>query len=289
MKIRLDDYRVKEGEAVDLKKLPTRTAPLYGSKEEYQLLLRQQVERLSALQPMLYASERGALLIIFQGMDAAGKDSAIRHVMSGVNPQGCDVHSFKQPSREELRHDFLWRCYRSLPERGRIGIFNRSYYEEVLVVQVHPELLTDQGLPTGLADKKGFWKDRYHSIAAMEKHLDCNRTRVVKVFLHVSKDEQRQRLLARIDDPEKNWKFNAADLAERKLWGRYMKAYEACLAATSSRFAPWFVVPADDKPNARLIVSEIVVEALESMKLGFPEVDSERLAELQSIRKHLEK
>ena len=203
--------------------------------------------------------------------------------------RAAQVYSFKQPSPEELHHDFLWRCYRSLPERGRIGIFNRSYYEEVLVVRVHPDLLANQGLPTGLASKKGFWKERYQSITAMEKHLDGNRTRIVKVFLHVSKDEQRERLLARIDDPLKNWKFNAADVTERKLWGRYRKAYEACIAATSSASAPWFVVPADDKPNARLIVSQIVVDTLESMKLGYPDVNDKRRTELQSIRKELQK
>ena len=289
MKIRADDYRVKGGEAVDLEKLPTRTAPLQESKDDFQRALQERVDRLSELQPMLYSSESYALLIIFQGMDGAGKDSSIRHVMSGVDPQGCEVHSFKQPSAEELHHDFLWRCYRALPERGRIGIFNRSYYEELLVVRVHPELLAHQGLPTGLGDKEGFWKDRYKSITALEKHLDRNRTRIVKVFLHLSKDEQRKRLLAQIDDPKKNWKFNPADVIERKLWGRYMKAYEACLAATSSTFAPWFVVPADDKPNARLIVSNIVVEALESMRLGYPEVNAERRAELQSIGKQLDK
>jgi PPK2 family polyphosphate:nucleotide phosphotransferase len=289
MKIRVDDYRVNEGEPVGLKKRATRITPLYGSKDEYQSLLQEHVERLAALQNVLYASASHALLVIFQGMDCAGKDSAIRHVMSGVNPQGCDVHSFKQPSAEELRHDFLWRSYRALPERGRIGIFNRSYYEEVVVVRVHPDLLVPEGRPARSASQEGFWKDRYHSITGMEKHLHRNGTQLVKIFLHLSKDEQRKRLLARIDDPQKNWKFNAADLAERKLWPAYMKAYEACLAATSTALAPWFVVPADDKPTARLIVSEIIGEALQGMKLAYPEVDAARRAELQSIRRRLEK
>ena len=289
MKISLDDYRVREGEAVDLKKRPTITTPVYKSKDEYHALLGDHVDRLNAQQQLLYASESKALLIIFQGMDGAGKDGAIRHVMSGVNPQGCEVYSFKQPSTEELHHDFLWRCYRSLPERGRIGIFNRSYYEEVLVVRVHPELLANQGLSSRAGTQKSFWKDRYRSIVELERHLHRNGTRFVKIFLHLSNEEQRNRFLARIDEPHKNWKFSMADVSERKRWKDYMKAYEACLSATSSSFAPWSVVPADDKANARLIVSQIIVEAMEGMKLRYPEVSAKRLAELKSIRRHLEK
>jgi len=289
MRARPDDYRLPKGEPVALKQRPTITAPLYSSTDEYHEILRQGVERLSRLQHVLYASESRALLIIFQGMDSAGKDGAIRHVMSGVNPQGCEVYSFKQPSAEELHHDFLWRCQVRLPERGRIGIFNRSYYEEVLVVRVHPELLAAEGLATGVANRKGFWKERFESINEFEQHLHWNGTRLVKIFLHLSKEEQRRRFLARIEEPHKNWKFSMADIAERKRWKHYMSAYEACLAATGSSFAPWFVVPADDKQNARLIISEIVIEALASMKLDYPEVSAERLAELRNIKKQLEK
>jgi len=198
-------------------------------------------------------------LLIFQAMDAAGKDGAIRNVMSGVNPQGCEVFSFKQPSTQELKHDFLWRTTRCLPERGRIGIFNRSYYEEVLVVRVHPDILRAQGLPEESLKEKHFWKERYRSIVDLEDHLHRNGTRIIKFFLHLSKHEQRERFLERIDEPDKNWKFSAADVAERKLWDHYQKAYEECLGGTSTATAPWHVVPADDKENARLIVSQIIV------------------------------
>jgi PPK2 family polyphosphate:nucleotide phosphotransferase len=289
MRAKPDDYRLSKGEPVDLKQRPTITAPLYSSTDEYHDILGQGVERLSRLQHLLYASESRALLIIFQGMDSAGKDGAIRHVMSGVNPQGCEVYSFKQPSAEELQHDFLWRCQVRLPERGRIGIFNRSYYEEVLVVRVHPELLAAEGLAAAAANRKGFWNERFESIHEFERHLSRNGTRLVKIFLHLSKEEQRRRFLARIEEPHKNWKFSMADIAERKRWKHYMNAYEACLALTSSSFAPWFVVPADDKQNARLIVSEIVIASVESMKLKYPEVSAERLAELRSIKKQLER
>lgn len=289
MKARPDDYRLPKGEPVDLRQWPTITAPFYSSTDEYHDILRQGVERLNRLQQVLYASESRALLIIFQGMDSAGKDGAVSHVMSGVNPQGCEVYSFKQPSAEELHHDFLWRCHVRVPERGRIGIFNRSYYEEVLVVRVHPELLAAKGLATDVADRKGFWRKRFESMNEFERHLHRNGTRLVKIFLHLSKEEQRKRLLARIEDPHKNWKFSLADIAERKRWRQYMNAYEACLAATTTSFAPWFVVPADDKQNARLIISEIVIEALESMQLDYPKLSAERLAELRSIQKQLQK
>jgi PPK2 family polyphosphate:nucleotide phosphotransferase len=239
------------------------------------------------LQRLHYASNRHALLLIFQGMDAAGKDGAIRHVMSGVNPQGCEVFSFKQPSAEELEHDFLWREGRHLPERGRIGIFNRSYYEKVLVVRVHPKLLRDEQLLGKLRDQKTFWKERYRSIIELEKHLHRNGTRVIKFFLHLSKKEQRRRFLERIDEPEKNWKFSLADIHERKYWKHYMKAYEACLNATSTRHAPWYVVPADDKENARLIVSQIVVDALNGLKMTYPKTTAKRRRELKAIRKLL--
>jgi PPK2 family polyphosphate:nucleotide phosphotransferase len=244
---------------------------------------------LSSLQQLHYASNRYALLLIFQGMDAGGKDGAIRHVMSGVNPQGCQVFSFKQPSADELEHDFLWRTTRCLPERGQIGIFNRSYYEEVLVVRVHPEILRAQGLSQELRDEKTFWEKRYRSIVDLESHLYRNETRTVKFFLHLSKNEQKKRFLERIDDPHKNWKFSLADIHERKYWGQYMQAYEECLKATSTHHAPWYVVPADDKENARLIVSQIVLDTLSDLKMAYPKTTPKRRKELKSIRKLLTK
>ena len=287
MKINSKDFRVPPGKKVNLKKWPTHVAPVYKSKKQYHKLLEAHVEELSSLQQLHYASHRYALLLIFQGMDTAGKDGAIRHVMSGVNPQGCQVFSFKQPSAEELKHDFLWRTTRRLPERGRIGIFNRSYYEEVLIVRVHPEILHSQGLPEELLDEKAVWKGRYRSIVDLEEHLYRNGTRTIKVFLHLSKDEQRKRFLERIDEPDKNWKFSLADIHERKYWKQYMKAYEACLGATSTLHAPWYVVPADDKENARLIVSQIVLDALKELKMAYPKVTATSRRELKSIRKLL--
>src|SRR5574340_1646748 len=229
MKIKPEDFQVPEGVKVNIKKWPTHVKPFYKSKEQYQKLLGEQVSELSALQQLHYASNRHAVLLIFQAMDAAGKDGAIKHVMSGVNPQGCQVFSFRHPSAAELEHDFLWRTTQALPERGRIGIFNRSYYEEVLIVRVHPEILRGQGLPDSLLDEKTIWKTRYRSIVDMENHLHRNGTRVIKFFLHLSEEEQRKRFLARIDEPEKNWKFSEADIEERKFWKQYMQAYEACL------------------------------------------------------------
>jgi PPK2 family polyphosphate:nucleotide phosphotransferase len=289
MKIDPNRFRVRESEKVDLKKLPTWVEPAYDSKKKYQELIEEHVRVLSSLQNVLYASSRYAVLFIFQAMDAAGKDSTIRHVMSGVNPQGCQVFSFKQPSAEELQHDFLWRTTKCLPERGRIGIFNRSYYEEVLVVRVHPELLRAQGFPDGTALDEKFWSDRYRSIVRFEDHLHRNGTRLVKVFLHLSKEEQRKRFLQRIDDPEKNWKFSEADTRERAYWKDYRKAYEDCLSATSTNEAPWYVVPADDKENARLIVSQIAVDTLSALDLSYPATPAERKKELESIRELLEK
>jgi PPK2 family polyphosphate:nucleotide phosphotransferase len=286
-KINSKDFRVRPGESVKLKEWPTRVKPFFKSRKEYQELLEEHVEKLSSLQRLHYASDRYALLLIFQGMDAAGKDGAIRHVMSGVNPQGCEVFSFKQPSAEELEHDFLWRTTCNLPERGRIGIFNRSHYEEVLVVKVHPELLRDEGLREEPPDQKNFWEERYRSIVGLEEHLHRNGTRIIKFFLHLSKDEQRRRFLERIDEPDKNWKFSLADIRERKYWPDYMKAYEACLKATSTHHSPWHVVPADDKKNARLIVSQIVVDALHELKMAFPRTTAKRRRELKSIRKQL--
>ena len=289
MKIDSDDFRVPAGKKLSLKKWPTRVEPAYASKKEYQQLLARQVEQLAALQRLHYATDRYALLLIFQAMDAAGKDGAIRHVMSGVNPQGCQVFSFKHPSATELDHDFLWRTTQSLPERGRIGIFNRSYYEEVLIVRVHPEILRSQALPAELLDEKTIWRERYRSIVNLEDHLHRNGTRVVKFFLHLSEEEQRKRFLERIDDPDKNWKFSLADVEERKFWKQYMQAYEECMSATSTRTAPWYAVPADDKENARLIIAKIVVDTLKRMRLAYPEPSAERRRELQAIRKQLVK
>ena len=289
MKIDSREFRVRPGKKVSLNKWPTIVKPFCKSKEEYQEVLLKHVEDLSKLQQLHYASNRYALLLIFQGMDAGGKDGAIRHVMSGVNPQGCQVFSFKQPSADELEHDFLWRTTRCLPERGRIGIFNRSYYEEVLVVRVHPEILGNQGLSKELRDEKSFWEERYRSIVDLESHLYRNGTRTVKVFLHLSKGEQRKRFLERIDEPDKNWKFSLADIHERKYWKHYMQAYEECLDATSTHHAPWYVVPADDKENARLIVSQIVLDTFHDLKMAYPKTTPKRRLELKSIRKLLTK
>jgi PPK2 family polyphosphate:nucleotide phosphotransferase len=289
MNINSKDFRVRPGARVKLKEWPTMVKPFCKSKKRYQKLLEAHVGELSALQQLHYASHRYALLLIFQGMDAGGKDGAIRHVMSGVNPQGCEVFSFKQPSADELEHDFLWRTTRHLPERGRIGIFNRSYYEEVLVVRVHPEILRSQGLPEELLDQKTIWKERYQYIVDLEQHLHRNGTRIIKFFLHLSKNEQRKRFLERIDEPEKNWKFSPADIHERKYWKHYIKAYEECLNATSTRHAPWFVVPADDKENARLIVSRIVLDALNELKMAYPKTTAKRRRELKSIGELLER
>ena len=285
MRIKGTRFTVPEGRKVNLAEWPTRTNPVYKSEKDYKQLLHDHVAELSERQQVLYADNRYALLLIFQAMDAAGKDGAIRHVMSGVNPQGCQVFSFKHPSAEELEHDFLWRTTRDLPERGRIGIFNRSYYEEVLIVRVHPEIFRSEGLPGG---KKHVWRNRYRSITQLEQHLSRNGTRILKFFLHISPEEQKERFLARIAEPEKSWKFCEGDMAERRHWKEYMKAYEECLSATSTKEAPWFIVPADDKKNARLIVSRIVADAMKALKLRYPRVTAARRAELQKIRKQLE-
>jgi len=287
MKIHLKDFRVREGEKVDLKERPTVVDPFYESKDDYEKQLAEHVEQLSALQQLHYAASKHAVLFIFQAMDAAGKDGAIRHVMSGVNPQGCQVFSFKHPSANELKHDFLWRTTRDLPERGRIGIFNRSYYEEVLVVRVHRSILHSEAIPDAPHHDSKVWEERYRSIRDLERHLHANGTRVVKIFLHLSKQEQLQRLLARIDEPDKNWKFSTADVEERKFWKQYRRAYEECLGATSTDDSPWFVVPADDKENARLIVSQIVVDTLDGLGMSYPTVTSERAGQLQAIRAEL--
>ena len=278
---------MRPGEKVKLREWPTVVLPFCKSKKRYQKVLGEHVEELISLQRLHYASNRYALLLIFQGMDGAAKDGAIRYVMSGVDPQGCEVSSFKQPSAEELEHDFLWPTTCRLPERGRIGMFNRSYYEEVLIVRVHPEILCGQGLPEELYDEKTIWKERYRSIVDLEEHLHRNGTRIIKVFLHLSKDEQRKRFLERIDEPDKNSKFSPADIHERQYWKQYMKAYEACLNATSTQHVPWHIVPADDKKNARLIVSQIVLDALDELKMAYPKTTAKRRLEFKAIRKEL--
>jgi PPK2 family polyphosphate:nucleotide phosphotransferase len=289
MNISSNDFRVRPGKKVSLRKWPTLVEPVYKSKRDYKELLQKHVRELSSLQRLHYAYNRYSLLLIFQAMDAAGKDGAIAHVMSGVNPQGCRVYSFKHPSDSELEHDFLWRTTQALPERGQIGIFNRSYYEEVLIVRVHPEILGSEGLPPSALDERTVWQGRFRSIVDLENHLHRNGTLIVKFFLHVSAEEQRKRFLQRIDEPDKNWKFSLADIEERAFWKQYMKAYEECLSATSTRDAPWYVVPADDKRNARLIVSQVIVDTLAGLKMSYPKVDAKRRMELAQIREQLAK
>ena len=289
MKIDLKDFRVSGGKKVRLKQWPTDIKPLYKSARQYKKLLTTDVRELSALQRLLYASNSYSVLLVFQAMDAAGKDGAISHVLSGINPQGCEVYSFKHPSAEELEHDFLWRTTCRLPARGRIGVFNRSYYEEVLIVRVHPEILRAEGIPDERVSPKAFWEERYRSIVELEKHLQRNGTVVIKFFLHLSKEEQRRRFLARIDEPAKNWKFSQADIVERKFWDQYMSAYEDCLSATSTKTAPWHVVPADDKYNSRIIISRIVIDALSRLKMSYPKVTRARRKELRAIRTKLAK
>ena len=289
MNIKSEQFRVHKGDSVNLKKWATKVDPVYKSKEQYKKLLEEHVAKLSDQQQLLFATNSHAILLIFQAMDAAGKDGAIRHVMSGVNPQGCQVFSFKHPSAAELEHDFLWRTTRDLPARGKIGIFNRSYYEEVLIVRVHRDLLSSEGLPDTPHHDKTLWRHRYRSIADLEKHLFVNGTRIIKFFLHLSKEEQRKRFLARIDVPEKNWKFSLNDIEERKYWKHYMQAYAECLSATSTRESPWYIVPADDKENARLTVSQIVLDTFEELKMTYPKTTEKRRRELQLIRKKLAK
>ena len=289
MKIDPKDFRVREGDTVDLAKWNTKVADVYKSKHQYRKMLADHVDRLSAQQQLLYASNSHAVLLIFQAMDAAGKDGAIKHVMSGVNPQGCQVFSFKHPSAVELQHDFLWRTTRNLPERGRIGIFNRSYYEEVLIARVHPEILANEGVPEPPKELSSIWDHRYRSINDLERHLSGNGTKIVKIFLHISKEEQLRRLIARIDDSSKNWKFSTADVEERKFWNDYMAAYQDCLNATSTVDSPWYAVPADNKHNARLIISNILLETMQELDMKYPEVSSKRKKELASIRKDLAK
>jgi len=289
MKIDSHAYCVPVGAKVSLRKWAT-VAPLASkSKRQCRKLLQSHVEQLSSLQQIHYAANRCALLLIFQGMDAAGKDGAIRHVMSGINPQGCQVTSFKSPSATELEHDFLWRTTRALPPRGYIGIFNRSYYEEVLIVRVHPQLLDAEFGGTQLKGSNKLWEGRYRSIVNFEQHLHRNGTRIVKFFLHLSKEEQRKRFLARVDDPQKNWKFGVADAKEREFWKHYMRAYEECLGATSTANAPWYLVPADDKASARLIVSQIILDTLSALGSSYPKIDAKKRRELRATRRQLMK
>ncbi|MBW4025547.1 MAG: polyphosphate kinase 2 family protein [Proteobacteria bacterium] len=287
MHINSEDFRVQADDPVDLTKWATEIEPVFSSDDDYKALLEKHVSKLSELQQLHYASDRYAILLIFQAMDAAGKDGAIRHVMSGINPQGCQVFSFKHPSAEALQHDFLWRTTRDLPERGRIGIFNRSYYEEVLIARVHPAILKGENLPDALLHDKAVWHGRYRSIRDMEKHLTANGTRIIKFFLHLSKHEQKKRFLERLDTPDKNWKFSLADIEERRFWKHYMTAYEECIGNTSTNDAPWYVVPADDKQTARLIVSQVLLDTMHGLRMSYPTPSDQRRHELGEIRKKL--
>jgi len=281
-------YCVGKGEDFKLKDYETKAS--FDLGEEGKTLVNETlqlgVEALSAMQDILYAQDKWSLLLIFQAMDAAGKDGAIKHVMSGVNPQGCQVSSFKAPSSEELDHDFLWRCQKHLPERGRIGIFNRSYYEEVLVVRVHEQILKGQKLPEKLITKD-IWEDRFQDIRNFEKYLNRNGTVVIKFFLNVSKKEQKERFIERVDDPDKNWKFSAADAKERVFWDDYMFAYEELIKNTSTEKSPWYVIPADNKSYARIAIASAIINALDEMELEYPTVSAEKLAELQAVKKAL--
>lgn len=287
MKLKAKQFRAQPGKSIDLSEWPTRIDSPSLTKAQADRQIATHTKVLSDLQAKLYASRKAAVLIILQGMDAAGKDGVVRHVMSGVNPQGCVVTSFKVPSEEEIRHDFLWRASKNLPERGIIGIFNRSYYEETLTVRVHPADLAAEGLAPQAAKRRRFWRDRYRSILDFEAHLDRNNVKIVKIFLHLSKDEQRRRLLARIDEPSKNWKISTSDFTERGFWEAYARAYEDCLSGAATRDCPWYIVPADDKPTSRLIVSQIILEALESLDLAYPKASEAHLQQLEAFRKTL--
>jgi len=281
-----DRYRVENGKKFKLSDADPGDTWKLKSKEHAQKWLEAGVQRLSEMQDLLYAENRYGLLLIFQAMDAAGKDSTIKHVMSGVNPQGCQVYSFKAPSTEELDHDFLWRTSKCLPERGRIGIFNRSYYEEVLVVRVHPEFLERQRLPSDVVDN-GIWKSRFEDINNFERYLTRNGFVIRKFFLNVSKKEQKQRFLSRLDEPEKLWKFSEADAKERERWDDYMKAYQDMIQNTATKHAPWYVIPADHKWFTRLVVAEVISKTLQSLKLSYPQVDEKKRKELARVRKSL--
>jgi PPK2 family polyphosphate:nucleotide phosphotransferase len=289
MKIRklADTFRVDGGKHFKLKEFDPADTGHWRSKEHAAEALQERIVRSAELQDRLYAQDNWALLLIFQAMDAAGKDGAVKHVMSGVNPQGCQVYSFKAPSELELQHDFLWRTTRDLPERGHIGIFNRSYYEEVLVVRVHPEILKSQKTPPSLIGKR-IWEERFEDIRCFERHMARSGTVIRKFFLHLSKKEQKRRFLARLDEPEKNWKFSASDIHERKCWDAYQDAYEDMIRNTATKHAPWYVVPADNKWFSRLVISTVIVDALESLDLSYPKVDDAKRRELDAARKILE-
>jgi PPK2 family polyphosphate:nucleotide phosphotransferase len=286
--MKIDKFRVREGAKLNLKNYKTDDTDGLKDKDEAKEALANNIKRMSELQDTLYAQDTKALLIIFQAMDAAGKDSAIEHVMSGVNPQGVQVTSFKQPSTEELDHDYLWRCAKNMPERGRIGIFNRSHYEEVLVVRVHPAIIQGQRLPDEIKNDKNIWKQRFKQIRNYEDYLADNGTHIIKFFLHVSKEEQKKRFLARIDTPDKNWKFSSSDVKERAFWDDYMKAYKEAIENTSTDKAPWYIIPADKKWFTRLAVSEVIVEKMKSMKLHYPVVTEEHKLELEEAKRMLE-
>ena len=287
MKNKPDHFAISPKTKLKLRDLETKISPFYDSDDDYEEQLKEFKKELRKLQQLMYAHGRYSLLVIFQAMDAGGKDSAIEHVMSGVNPQGCQVFSFKQPGSKELAHDFLWRTSICLPERGHIGIFNRSYYEEVLVVRVHPEILARQPLPKARLEDKDIWDGRFRSIVDFENHLHRNGTHVIKIFLNISRATQKKRFIDRLDDPDKYWKFSEADIEERKFWKEYMHAYEECIRATSTKHAPWFVVPADDKKNARLIISQIILSAIKRFDMSFPELSAAELKEFSRIRKRL--
>jgi len=283
--MKISDFLIKPETKIDLTKFDTGNTGRLKSKDDAKDLLQKNIEKMTELQYKLYAMDKYSLLLIFQAMDSAGKDSTIKHVMSGLNPQGTQVYSFKQPSREELDHGYLWRISKSLPERGRIGIFNRSHYEEVLVVKVH-DLIKFQNIPEKFVDNK-IWEQRYKQISDFERYLYENGTVVIKFFLHVSKDEQKKRFIARIDDSSKNWKFSAADVEERKFWNDYQKAYEDAISATSKKYAPWYVIPSDKKWFARLAVSEIIVDTLTNLKLEYPKLSDEQIAQLKKSKEAL--
>ena len=287
-KISVRDFQVRKKGKFNLSQYPTRIEPFYDSKKSYRNILERHVDEINHQQSMLYASEQYAVLILFQAMDTGGKDGMIRQVMSGINPQGCRVARFKQPTPRESSHDFLWRIVHELPERGQIGIFNRSYYEDVLIARVRPELLGVQKLPEPWNEGKKLWEGRYRSICDFEAHLHRNGTRIIKFFLHISEEEQRKRLLARIDEPDKNWKFSVNDLSERGYWANYMRAYEHCIRETSCNDAPWYVIPADDKENARIIVSHIILKTFRDLRLAMPTIDSAQRKELLALREELE-
>jgi PPK2 family polyphosphate:nucleotide phosphotransferase len=285
--IETNKFKVTVGEKYQLDQCPTNIEPLYDSKVDYKKKLKKQIRKLSKHQQLLYGSNKYSLLIIFQAMDAAGKDGVIRHVMSGINPQGCQVSSFKHPSATELEHDFLWRTTQALPARGRIGVFNRSYYEEVLIVRVHPEILEAQKIPEEHLNQGDIWEERFHSINNLERHIHNDGTRIIKIFLHLSYEEQRARFIDRIDNPDKNWKFTDADINERKFWPQYQEAYQACIQATSTADSPWYIVPADDKMNARLIVAKILHKTMKSLNMSYPTSDEKRKLELQLLKQKL--